>query len=128
METDRQGAERVGADGTGQMGEEGFNTLHSGADDETQLARVFGNGFSGCVGQLGTVGSLHAGKDRTQDGARHSEALPCSELVMKEERQRDLSTVVCLLKASCCLGSPSFGSKDQLWWKPKRDEGVGGKG
>lgn len=38
--------------GTGQMGEEGFNTLHSGADDETQLAKVFGNSFSGCVGPL----------------------------------------------------------------------------
>lgn len=38
--------------GTGQMGEEGFNTLHSGADDETQLSGMFGNGFSGCVGQL----------------------------------------------------------------------------
>lgn len=38
--------------GTRQMGEEGFNTLHAGADDETQLARVFGNSFSGYVGQL----------------------------------------------------------------------------
>jgi len=107
------------------MGEEGFNTLHSGADDETMSVR---RRLLGVRGTVGTMGSHHAGKDRTQEGARHCQALPCSELVTKEERQRDSSTVLCLLKASCCLGSHSFGPKFQLWWEPKIAEGVGGKG
>lgn len=61
-----------------------------------------------------------------QEGARHCKALPCSELVVKEERQRDRATALGLLEASCCVGLPSSGPKVQLRWKPKRAEGVGG--
>lgn len=60
------------------------------------------------------MGFLHAGKDRTWEGARHCKALPCSELVVEEERQRAVSTLLCLLKASCCLDSPSFGPTVQF--------------
>lgn len=85
--------------GIGQMREEGFNTLWAGADDEIELARVFGNSFSGCVGQLALRAPFMQGRighRRVPD----TKALPCSELAMEEDRQRDRSTVLGLLAAS----------------------------
>lgn len=85
--------------GTGQMGKEGFNTLWAGAGDEIELARGFGNSFLVCVGQLALWDPFMQGRTghrRVPD----TKALPCSELAVEEDRQRDRSTVLGLLKAS----------------------------
>lgn len=67
------------------MGQEGFSTLRSGEVMSYSLPRV----WQRLLGVRGTAGTV--GEDRTQEGARRCKALPCSELVTKEEKPRDTS-------------------------------------
>lgn len=49
------------------MGEESFNTLYSGADGEAQLARVFGNSFSGCMAPWASFMQERTGHGKVPD-------------------------------------------------------------